>query len=140
MDAPHLPASRCPECSTYSFPRYQGRCTNSLCSRERDVEDVELGREGYLWSFTRVLWPRGVRRPAGVAELYTAVAIQLVEERLLIIGLAGSNVDCEGLVVGQSMQMVRSFCLEPASIGMCIGEWRPVACPLSETSCEERLA
>jgi uncharacterized OB-fold protein len=47
-DDPRLIGGRCAECGTYSFPRSTGcaRCTSS------EMEVVELGNRGTLWTWT----------------------------------------------------------------------------------------
>lgn len=63
-DEPALLASRCTACGNHAFPRQDG-CPRCSCA---DVETVELGRRGRLWTWTVQAFPPKAPPFAGDAD------------------------------------------------------------------------
>jgi uncharacterized protein len=124
-DKPQLIGSRCTACGTYYFPRQGHFCRNPDCAGET-FEAVLLSRTGTLWSYTSASYqppPPYVAnepfQPFGIA------AVELAQEKMIVLGQLASGVDLATLKVGQAMELV----LEPLDDGKLTWKWRPALSP-----------
>ncbi len=119
---PHLLGSRCTSCGTYYFPKQSTFCRNPDCASE-SFEEVKLSRTGKLWSFTNAAYqppPPYVTnepfQPFGIA------AVELKQERMIVLGQLASGVDLKSLKAGLNMELI----LQPLDDGKLVWKWQPL--------------
>ncbi len=123
---PHLVGNQCQSCGDYFFPKVYA-CRNPQCM-SNDLKQVPLSREGKLWSFTVGYYePPPPFRALGTFTPYGLAVVELLKEKMMVMGQVASGVDMENLKVGMNMEIV----LEPLqkdSEGkeIIIWKWRPV--------------
>ena len=125
-DPPALLGSRCTACSTYFFPREDGFCRNPSCTG-RDFEEVELSRRGRVWSFTdnRYQPPPPYVSPDPFVP-YTIAAVELEEERMVVLGQVVPGVDPADLAAGQEVELTLGTLYEDEGTEYLVWKWRPV--------------
>lgn len=105
-EEPRLIGSRCTACGTYAFPPETFSCRNPRCDGTT-LEQVPLSRRGRVWSFVVNHY---AAPPPAVSpdpfEPYGVAAVELDEERMIILGQVASDTNPESLVVGDSMELV----------------------------------
>ena len=101
---PHLIGSRCAACGTYFFPRETFLCRNPSCSSS-DLVDVPLSRTGKVWSYAINHYPPPPPAvPSDPFEPYAVAAVELAEERMIIMGLVAGSF--EDLRIGADVDLV----------------------------------
>jgi len=124
-DEPSLVGSRCDVCGTYAFPPETFSCRNPRCD-STELSQVPLSRRGRVWSFAVNHYPAP---PPAVSpepfEPYAVAAVELDEERMVVLGQVASGASLDGLRVGQQMEIV----VEPIAPGVdeLVWKWKPVA-------------
>jgi len=117
-----LIGSRCASCGTYAFPKETFSCRNPACA-STDLDQVELGRRGMVWSFAVNHYPPpSPGLSTDPFEPYTVAAVQLAEEQIVVLGLvAGAG----AIEIGDEVELV----VEPIIPGSdeLVWKWRPVA-------------
>lgn len=127
-EEPRLLGLRDPGTDTYFFPR------DPVVSRPPqawggELEEVELGRRGTLWSFTTNHYqPPEPFIPPDPFEPYTVAAVQLHEERMVILGQLAVGVDPASLEVGAEMELVVEPLYEDDEHEYLVWKWKPVGC------------
>jgi uncharacterized OB-fold protein len=93
-DRPTLLANRCTTCGAYFFPRASFFCRNPDCDGT-NFEDVPLSRRGRVWSYTvnRYQPPPPYVPPSDPFEPYTIAAVELLEEKMVVLGQVLGDVD-----------------------------------------------
>jgi uncharacterized OB-fold protein len=128
MDAerPHLLGSRCTRCNGYFFPRESLYCRNPACSGT-EFEEVPLSRTGRLWSYTNSCYepPAPYVAPDPFVP-YAIGAVELVEERMVVLGQMASGVDVDDLKVGMEVELVLETLFEDDEAEHVVWKWRPV--------------
>ena len=123
----HLIGTRCTSCGSYFFPRETYFCRNPAC-RGNDFEEIPLSRTGTLWSFTDNRYPPPAPYVApDPFEPYTVAAVELTEERMVVLGQLAPGVDPEALEVGMDMELVLDTLYEDDENDYVIWKWRPAA-------------
>ena len=103
---PHLLGGHCPKCGAYFFPKQYSFCRNPKC-QSPDLDDVELGTRGTLWSFTDNRYVPPPPYPAlDPFEPYGVAAVELTEERMVVLGQCRRGTDMNALRAGQEMELV----------------------------------
>jgi uncharacterized OB-fold protein len=124
-DDPHLVGTRCVECGTYTFPPETFSCRNPRCS-STSLEPLPLSRRGRVWSFAvnHYAAPPPALSPEPF-EPYAVAAVELDEERIVVLGRVADGADLAGLRVGQPMKIT----VEPIIPGAeeQVWKWKPVA-------------
>ena len=118
---PQLLGTRCKSCGTYYFPKQSTFCRNPDCAGET-FEEVPLSRTGTLWSYTNAAY--APPEPYVAKEPYVPfgiAAVELEQERMIVLGQLATGVDLATLKVGQRMELV----LEPLDDGKLTWKWRP---------------
>ncbi|MEV0579902.1 zinc ribbon domain-containing protein [Streptomyces sp. NPDC050392] len=103
-----LLGTRCPLCSSVSFPPHKGFCRNPACAGE-ELTEVPLSRRGTVWSYTdgRYRPPAPYLSDPGVPwQPYTLVAVELAAERMVVLGQAAPGVGVGDLAVGMTVEAV----------------------------------
>jgi len=111
MDAkhPHLIGTQCKSCGTYYFPKQTVFCKNPACNSEA-FDEVPLSRTGKVWSFTNACYqpPEPFVSPEPFVP-YTIVAVELVKEKMIVLGQATEGTNVADLKAGMDVELV----LEP---------------------------
>ncbi len=128
MDAePRLLGQRDPESGSFFFPT--GVSVSSAPGHDQvPLEDVQLSRTGKLWSYTTNHYepPEPYMSPDPF-EPYTVAAVELTEERMVILGQLAPGVDPEGLEVGMEMELVLGTLYEDEDNEYVVWKWAPAA-------------
>ena len=127
-EQPHLIGSRCTSCGTKLFPRRTlAACPDPSCTGT-EFEDAALSRTGKVWSFTD---NRYAPPPPYVApdpfEPYVIAAVELDEEKIVVMGQVVAGVGVESLSVGQPMELVVDTLFADKEAEHTVWKWRPLA-------------
>lgn len=126
-DDPRLLGTRCTACGTYFFPKETLACRNPACGSDA-LEEVPLSRRGRLWSYTNNCYPPP---PPYVAadpfEPYAIAAVELEEEKMVVLGQVVPGVAPSDLEVGMEMELVLGTLYEDAEGPAVVWQWRPAA-------------
>jgi uncharacterized protein len=136
-DTPALLGTRCRSCGTYFFPREESFCRSPGCS-SRELEEVELSRRGRVWSFTdnRYQPPAPYVSPDPFVP-YAIAAVELAEERMVVLGQLVPGVDTASLHAGQEVELVLGTLYEDDDHTYLVWNWQPLTA--SGASTPERL-
>jgi uncharacterized OB-fold protein len=123
-DEPALIGRRCPECGTYQFPPTGEWCPNPACG-STVMEDTQLSRRGRVWSYTdENRYPPPAPYPAADPfEPFAIAAVELEQERIVILGQVAAGYGVADLQVGSEVDLVVEP-LDPS--GALVWKWRPV--------------
>lgn len=120
-----LLGSRCETCGTTAFPPGRVACPNPSCSGT-DLETVELSDRGRLWSWTVNHYPPPAPYVApDPFEPYGVAAVELAEERIVVLGQLAADVDLARLSVGDEMALSLGSLLHEDGSRRTIWAWRP---------------
>ncbi|AWN25900.1 lipid-transfer protein [Streptomyces sp. NEAU-S7GS2] len=103
-----LLGTRCRACGAVFFPREDAFCRNPACGSDELVE-VPLSRRGTVWSYTDARYrPPSpyVSDPEAEWRPYALVAVELAEERMVVLGQAAPGVSAADLSVGTEVELV----------------------------------
>ncbi len=104
-DKPLLLGTRCRSCGTFYFPPQAFYCRNPGCGGE-DFEEVPLSSRGTLWSFTEQHYPPPAPYVAPeVFVPYIVAAVELTEEKMIILGQVAEGISPEKLKIGMGMEI-----------------------------------
>ncbi len=123
--APHLLGSRCTTCGSYFFPAENAFCRNPDCQGSA-FEVVPLSRTGTLWSVTNNCYqpPAPYMSPEPFRP-YTIAAVELAEEKMVVLGQVVAGVETRALTVGMPMELVLDTLYEDDEHEYVIWKWRP---------------
>ena len=126
-DDPRLLGTQCDSCHTYFFPKETVACRNPNCDGA-ELKEVPLSRRGRLWSFTNNCYPPPAPFVAADPfEPYTVAAVELEEEKMVILGQVVAGVDVGALGAGDEMELVLDTLFEDDDNEFMVWKWRPVA-------------
>ena len=112
---------------TYFFPR-QTAVSRPPRAGEGELEDVELGRTGTLWSYTTNHYQPPVPYVSPEPfEPYTIAAVELAAEQLVVLGQVVPGVDVEELHAGQPVELVLGTLFEDDEHEYLVWRWAPDA-------------
>jgi uncharacterized OB-fold protein len=121
---PSLLGSRCAVCGTYTFPPETFYCRNPRCD-STELETLPLSRRGRVWSFSvnHYAAPPPAVSPEPFVP-YGVAAVELEEERMVVLGQLATGVSPDALRVGEEMEIV----VEPLAPGVdeLVWKWKPV--------------
>jgi uncharacterized OB-fold protein len=123
---PHLLGSRCKKCKSYFFPKEALFCRNPGCA-SGDFEEVPLSRTGKIWSFTTNHYapPAPYVSPDPFVP-YTVAAVQLAEEKMVVLGQLAAGVDPKSLRVGMDVELVLDTLYADEASEYLVWKWKPV--------------
>jgi uncharacterized OB-fold protein len=124
--APALLGTRCTSCGTYFFPRESHLCRNPVCDGT-ELEEVPLSRRGKVWSFTdnRYQPPPPYMSPDPF-EPYAIAAVELAEEKMVVLGQLARGTSVDDLRVGQEVELVLETLYEDDDNAYVVWKWQPV--------------
>lgn len=123
---PHLLGTRCTSCANVFFPKETSYCRNPACTGT-EFEEVELSRTGRLWSFTNNCYvPPEPYMASDPFEPYAIAAVELAEERMVVMGQVVSGVGVEDLEAGMEMELVLDTLYEDDENEYLVWKWQPV--------------
>jgi uncharacterized OB-fold protein len=128
MDAePRLLGRRDPESGSYFFPK-DVAVSSAPGHADAELEDVALSRTGKLWSYTTNHYqpPEPYMSPDPFRP-YTVAAVELTDERMVVMGQLAAGVDPESLEVGMQMELVLGTLYEDDDNEYVVWNWQPVA-------------
>ena len=118
--------SRCAECGTYSFPKETVYCRNPECAGT-EFDEVPLSRRGTIWSLTENRYPPPPPFVAGDPfEPYAIAAVELPDEKMVVLGQVDEAADYESLAVGAEVELVLGTLFEDDEHEHMVWKWRPV--------------
>lgn len=129
-DEPHLVGSRCTTCATVVFPPVpgdEGFCPNPSC-RGRAFEAAPLSRTGTVWSYTDARYqPPPPYVPAAEPYVpFALAAVELAEERLVVLGQLAEGVGVDDVTVGDRVELVVEPLYELDGEEHLIWRWKPL--------------
>ena len=123
---PHLLGSKCTQCGTYYFPRQKNFCKNPACDSET-FDEVKLSRTGKVWSFTDACYqpPEPFVSPEPFVP-YTIAAVELAEEKMIVLGQVVDGVNVSDLKAGMEMELVLAPLFEDDQSVKLTWKWQPI--------------
>jgi len=126
-DKPHLLGSQCTDCKSYFFPKESLYCRNPSCT-SREFEDVSLSRTGTVWSFTEHYYqPPPPYMSPDPFEPYTVAAVELAEEKMVVLGQVAAGVSHSELKAGMPVELVLETLYEDDDSEYLVWKWKPLA-------------
>jgi len=128
MDAePRLLGLKDSESGTYFFPK-DVALARAPGYADAPLEEVELSRTGRLWSFTTNHYqpPEPYMAPDPFVP-YTVAAVELPEERMVVLGQLAPGTDPATLEVGTEMELVLDTLYEDDENEYLVWKWKPIA-------------
>jgi len=124
---PRLLGSRCTACGAYFFPKESFYCRNPACAGT-EFEEVPLSRRGRLWSYTNNCYPPPEPYVAADPfEPYAVAAVELEEEKMVVLGQVVADVGVDRLEAGMEMELVLDTLFEDEENEYIVWKWRPAA-------------
>ncbi len=124
---PRLIGLRDKESGTYFFPK-DVAVSAAPGHADAEREEVELSRTGKLWSYTTNHYkPPAPYVSPDPFEPYTVAAVELTEERMVVMGQLAPGVDPAGLEVGQPMELTLGTLYEDDENEYIVWNWKPAA-------------
>ena len=121
-----LLGGRCPTCGASFFPKQWSFCRNPACGGT-ELDDVELSPRGALWSYTDNRYAPPPPYPArDPFEPYGVAAVELAEERMVVLGQLAAGTDVAGLAVGREMELIVEPLFETDDAVHTVWKWRAV--------------
>jgi uncharacterized OB-fold protein len=122
---PRLLGNRCRTCGSYFFPKASGFCRNPACSGT-EFDDVPLSRRGKIWSFTTNHYaPPAPFVAADPFEPYSVAAVELADEKMVVLGQVADGVDPAALRVGADVELTLGTLFEDDEHEYVVWKWRP---------------
>ena len=124
---PALLGSRCQGCGTFAFPAETSYCKNPDCS-STSFETVELSRRGRIWSYTDARYqPPAPYVAADPYVPFCLAAVELSEEKLVVMGQVVPGVTVEDLAVGDEVELVIDTLYSADGCDYLVWKWRPLS-------------
>jgi uncharacterized OB-fold protein len=125
-EAQALIGTRCRRCATVSFPKERLWCQNPRCGSDQ-LDEVRLSRRGRIWSYTDARYqPPAPYVPADPYEPFCLAAVELEEEKLVVMGQVVAGVGVDDLEVGQEMELVIDTLYEDDDHRYLVWKWQPM--------------
>jgi uncharacterized OB-fold protein len=125
-EAPALLGSRCRSCGTYAFPREAVFCRNPVCDGA-EFDEVPLSRRGRVWSYTDARYtPPAPYVAADPYEPFCIAAVELAEEKMVVMGQVVPGVTVDDLTVGTEVELVLDVLYEDDDHEYLVWKWRPL--------------
>ena len=126
-DEPRLLGLRDPGSGSYFFPK-DVAISRAPGYADAELEEVALSRTGRLWSYTTNHYqPPPPYESPDPFEPYTVVAVELQDERMVVLGQLAPGFDPAALEVGREMELVLDTLCEDDENEYIVWKWKPVA-------------
>jgi len=126
-DKAYLLGSQCQSCGTYYFPKQKNFCKNPNCNGE-EFEIIRLSRTGKVWSFTNACYQPPEPYEAAVPFIpFTIAAVELDEEKMIVLGQVVDGVNPSDLHAGMQMELVVGPLSADEELEKVIWKWKPVS-------------
>ena len=125
-DPPHLIGGHLTATGGYCFPK--DLVGSDPAAPGAGVDEVLLSRTGRIWSFTNSAYPPPP--PFVITEPYepvTIAAVELDEERMVVLGQVHPDWGVADLEVGMAVELVLGTLYEDDDHVYLTWQWRPVA-------------
>ena len=124
---PRLLGLKDSESGTYFFPK-DVALARAPGFADAPLEEVKLSRRGKLWSYTTNHYqPPDPYVAPDPFQPYTVAAVELPEERMVVLGQLAPGTDPETLEVGAEMELVLDTLYEDDENEYIVWKWKPVA-------------
>ena len=126
-EEPRLLGLRDTKSGTYFFPK-DVAVSRAPGFADAPLEEVPLSRRGRLWSYTTNHYkaPEPYVSPDPFVP-YTVAAVELQEERMVVLGQLAPDVDPAELEAGMEMEIVLDTLYEDDENEYLVWKWKPVA-------------
>jgi uncharacterized OB-fold protein len=123
-EAPTLLGRRGTETGSYFFPPTLAFSRNPAAPAE-ELEEVALSSRGRVWSWTTNHYkpPEPYVSPDPFVP-YTVVAVELLEEQMVVLGPLAPGSDATGLAVGQEVELALTTLYEDDDNEYVVWAWR----------------
>ena len=127
---PVLLGLRCTTCATVMFPpRPAASCPNPGC-RGTEFSQQPLSRTGRIWSYTTNHYPPPEPYVAADPfEPFTVAAVELAEERLVVLGQMVAGTDPASLSVGDEVEVTLGTLFADDDAEHVMWQWAPRSAP-----------
>ncbi len=126
-DQPRLLGNRCTTCGTFFFPRAEFFCRNPECDGTA-FDEVPLSSKGGCGPTpSTATSPRLPIVSADPFVPYAIAAVELVEEKMVVLGQMVAGVEGDQLDVGMEVELVLDTLYEDDDHEYLVWKWRPVA-------------
>jgi uncharacterized OB-fold protein len=124
-----LIGTRCTACGTPYFPRNELACRNPRCDGPKDgseLTEVRLSGRGRVWSYADSRYrPPPPYMSADPFRPYTIAAVELAEERMVVLGQMVPEVGVDDLAIGMEVELTVGTLYEDDETEYLIWKWRP---------------
>jgi uncharacterized OB-fold protein len=126
---PCLLGSKCTKCGTIYFPQEGTFCKNPRC-RSETFEQVRLSNRGKIWSYTDAQYqPPPPYVAVDPFEPFAIVAVELIQEKLIVLGQVVRGVTVDDLRVGMEVELTIDTLYEDEDKVYLVWKFRPVNGP-----------
>jgi uncharacterized OB-fold protein len=123
---PRLLGNRCTKCGSYFFPKAADFCRNPACDGT-ELDEVPLSNRGTVWSFTTNHYaPPAPFVGSDPFEPFSVAAVELPEEKMVVLGQVADGVDPETLRVGSEVQLILGTLFEDDDHEYLVWKWKPI--------------
>ncbi len=124
---PRLLGTQCVDCRTYFFPKESTYCRNPGC-QSTQFEEVRLSRIGTIWSYAEHFYkPPAPYIADDPFEPYTIAAVELAEEKLVVLGQVATGVESSDLKAGMQVELVVERIYDQGDVEHTVWKWKPIA-------------
>ncbi len=123
---PALIGTQCTSCQSIFFPPERTFCRNPGCVNDQ-FNDRPLSTTGKLWSYTTNNYqpPAPYVSPKEDYEPFAVAAVELEEEKMIVLGQVPDQVSIEQLEAGMEMELVVDTLFEDDDNEYVVWKWRP---------------
>jgi uncharacterized protein len=126
-DPPALLGSRCRTCGNIAFPKEAAFCRNPDCAGS-EFDEVPLTRRGRIWSYTDARYqPPTPYVAADPYEPFCIAAVELAEEKMVVLGQVVSGVTAADLAIGDEVELVLDTLYEDDEHEYMVWKWQPLS-------------
>ena len=140
-DEPRLIGTRCTDSGTYFFPP-ETTMSRAPGYASSELVEVELSRTGTLWSYTNAGYqpPDPYIPVSDPYEPFFIAAVELAEEKMVVLGQVTAGVSAADLTVGTEMELVLDTLYSDDAHDYVIWKWQPVGWATESDSANEGSA
>jgi uncharacterized protein len=127
-EAPRLLGSRCTSCGTIAFPKASSFCGRPGCAGTA-FDEAPLSRVGRVWSYTDARYrpPPPYIPVSDPHEPFAIAAVELADERIVVLGQVVPGVGVDELAVGAEMELVVEPLYSDEECDYLVWKWRPTS-------------